>query len=151
MNGSVETKRLKFFIVCGFFLLASQMLTSCAVFRTGLESGSAYLEQPSMELVLDRLNTASSASMMVDVIFNDMAVSDTATWPRRLEKFADKDLQPVLRALALDGAYVSHGGFISPIKAHVVQAQHILYELPPDMYSSGGDFYKNGEETIING
>ncbi|MEH0022105.1 MAG: peptidoglycan-binding protein [Desulfobacter sp.] len=147
-----KRKRIKgFYTPVVILFVFSQFLISCSVVRTGMESGSALMEDPSMELVLDRMNTAGAASDLVTVVLNEMPISDTACWPRRLESFSEKDLEPLLKALSLDGVYQSHGGIVSPIKAHVVQVQNILYEVPPDMYALSGDFYTKGEATIING
>ncbi|MFW5490493.1 MAG: hypothetical protein ACNI3A_19060 [Desulfovibrio sp.] len=127
-------------------------LSGCAMSR-GLAEGTMamLMETPSMELVLDRLNTAGTAAKIAHVAFNNAAISADATWPAELEDFSKDRMTPVVRALALDGAYAAHGGIVSPIKVHVVMTQDVLYTLPPDMYSSEGTCYRPGEETILNG
>ncbi|WP_457571736.1 hypothetical protein [Desulfovulcanus sp.] len=132
-------------------LFATQFLTGCAAMRGVAEGGMAMMEEPSMELVLDRLNTAAAAADIAHTCLNEVAVSDVVTWPKELDTVQKKDVKPILNALAADGAYAAHGGFISPIKAHIALAQNVLYEIPPDLYASAGSCYENGEETIING
>ncbi len=145
-------KNTKNLILLGVLIIFTQGFYGCAALTVATEAASAgFLEQPSMELVLDRLNTASAAAELATVTFNDVPISDTSTWPKELNSMSGKDIMPVFRALALDGAYASHGGLISPVKAHVVLSQNVLYIVPPDMYSSAGSCYKKGESTIING
>lgn len=155
MNLSVvlikENKMLKKMIFACALFVSVQILSGCAAVRGVAEGGMAYLENPSMELVLDRLNTAAAASRLGDVIFGEAPISDQSTWPKAMETFSMSELQPIIRALALDGAYAAHGGKISPIKAHIVQVQHQIYKVPPDMYASARSCYQRGEETIING
>ena len=137
-----------------FFVFASFIMGGCsmksAVTSIG-EMGAAYLEKPSMELVLDRMNTAAAAARLSGKILNEIPITDTTDWPQRITGFSKDDLQPVTQALLLDGAYAAHGGVLSPTKANVVQVQNILYKLPPDLYSQSGSCYKNGEKTLING
>jgi Putative peptidoglycan binding domain len=127
------------------------LFTGCAMVRAPLEIVESMNEEPSVELVLDRMNTAAAAAQLAQSALNDVPISDSAEWPNRMESFTKKDIQPVMRSLALDGAYAAHGGVVSPIKAHVVEVQELLYELPPDMYSPAGSFYNWGESTMING
>ena len=131
--------------------IVTQLLSGCAVMRGAAEGGMAMMEEPSMELVLDRLNTAAAAADIAHTCFNEVAVSDEVTWPKDLDNIQKKDIKPILNALAADGAYAAHGGIISPIKAHIALAQNVLYEIPPDLYAPAGSCYENGEETIING
>ena len=145
-----EFKLSNLFIVV-LFLLFLNGCTGKSIITSALEGGAAYLENPSMELVLDRMNTAAAAAELSDAILNDIDISDSTDWPQRVIGFSTEDIQPTLQALALDGAYVAHGGIVSPIKANVVQVQHVLYELPPDLYSQAGTCYKKGEKTLING
>jgi hypothetical protein len=127
-------------------------LSGCAMGRNLTEGAMAHLlEGPSMELVLDRMNTAGAAAKIAHVAFNNAAISADATWPRELEDFSTERMDPIMRSLALDGAYHAHGGLVSPVKVHVVIAEDVLYSLPPDMYSPEGTCYRPGEETIING
>jgi hypothetical protein len=144
--------RIKILVLISILLIFTQVLSGCAVINIAVEGAAAgLLEEPSMELVLDRVNTAASAADIAGVAFNNVPVSDDSTWPQDLNYISGKDIVPVLRALAFDGAYAAHGGIISNVKAHVVLSQHILYSVPPDMYSSEGACYKKGEATIING
>ncbi len=143
--------RLRNFLLLGLAALVAG-LSGCAMSR-GLAEGTIamFMETPSMELVLDRLNTAGTAAKIAHVAFNNAAISADATWPADLENFSKERMDPVLRSLALDGAYAAHGGIVSPIKVHVVIAEDVLYSLPPDMYAAEGACYRPGEETIING
>ncbi len=134
-----------------FLILVGSFCSGCAVVRTTMEMGLAYVEKPSMELVLDRLNTAASAADLASVALNHVPISSESSWPRQLESFPEEQMQPISKALALDGAYSAHGGFFSPIKAHIIQTQKILYLVPPDMYAASGSCYRAGEETIIHG
>lgn len=143
--------KVRILISIVILFLITQFLFGCAVGRGILEGGAAYMENPSMELVLDRLNTAGAAAHLASTAFNNTTIGAESTWPKELESFSEKAIKPIMVALGSDGAYAAHGGLISPIKAHVVQAQQILYDLPPDMYSGAGTCYRKGEPTIING
>jgi len=132
-------------------LLCIQFYTGCAFVRAVFEGGMAYMENPSMELVLDRLNTAASVSMTAKAVLNDIPISKDSTWPEEMESFPSGQLGEITRVLSLDGAYRENGGAISPIKAHLVQVQTILYDVPPDLYAKHGACYEEGEETLING
>ena len=132
-------------------LLCIQFYTGCAFVRAVMEGGMAYMENPSMELVLDRLNTAASVSMTAKAVLNDIPISKDSTWPEEMESFPRGQLGEITRVLALDGAYRDNGGAVSPIKAHLVQVQTILYDVPPDLYAKHGACYEEGEATLING
>jgi hypothetical protein len=146
----MQLRESNLFIVV-LFLLFLNGCTGKSIITSALEGGASYLENPSMELVLDRMNTAAAAAELSDAILNEIDITDSTDWPQRVIGFSKEDIQPTLQALALDGAYVAHGGIVSPIKANVVQVQHVLYELPPDLYSQSGTCYKKGEKTLING
>jgi len=136
------------------FILASFIMGGCSMksgMTSSFEMGAAFIEKPSMELVLDRMNTAAAAARLSDKILNTIEITETTDWPQRIVGFSKEDLQPVTQALLLDGAYAAHGGILSPIKANVVQVQDILYTIPPDLYSQSGSCYRNGEKTLING
>ena len=115
------------------------------------ESAAAFVEEPSMELVLDRLNTAAAAADIAHTCFNEVPIAAESTWPKDLKTIRKEDIKAIITVLASDGAYQAHGGVVSPIKAHIAIAQNVLYELPPDLYSPVGSCYEDGEETIING
>ena len=112
-----------------------------------VDTGAAVLEMPSLELVLDRLNSSGAALKLVNVILKDMAISDTAEWPARLNDFSPENMD----YLSMDGMYASHGGQVPCAKKHVMALQELIFKLPPDMYAMSGDFYKKGESTILNG
>lgn len=143
--------KVRILISIAMLFLVTQFLFGCAVGRGILEGGAAYMEKPSMELVLDRMNTAAAATDLASTAFNKTTIGAESTWPKELESFSKESIKPIMVALGSDGAYAAHGGLISPIKAHVVQAQQILYDVPPDMYSGAGTCYKKGEPTLING
>ncbi|MBF0225868.1 MAG: hypothetical protein HQK76_10475 [Desulfobacterales bacterium] len=144
-------KKIFYSIVAAGFLFLIYGCSAKSFMLGGGEILAALQEKPSMELVLDRINTAASAMAIAEVVFNYIPISDESTWPKEINGISVNDFEPVIRALALDGAYAAHGGSISPIKAGIVQVQNILYDIPPDMYSAEGTCYKKGESTIING
>ncbi|MBF0451672.1 MAG: hypothetical protein HQK75_13275 [Candidatus Magnetomorum sp.] len=144
-------KHVKLFFYAALSLIMLQCIFGCAVGRGLLEGGLAFMEKPSVELVLDRLNTAACASKMAKSVLNDIPISDKSEWPKQMESFPKDQLTEIMRVLAIDGAYQAHGGYVSPIKGHVVQVQSILYDVPPDLYSRAGACYEEGEETFING
>lgn len=150
----MKTKKRNLLNLFICFVFASFIMGGCSMKSAGLsilEGGAAYMEKPSMELVLDRMNTAAAAARLSEEILKNIVITDTTDWPQRITGFSKDDLQPVTQALLLDGAYAAHGGLLSPVKANVVQVQNILYELPPDLYSQSGSCYKDGEKTLING
>jgi len=133
-------------------LMLLQFFTGCAIIRGGSEAALAiFLEKPSMELVLDRLNTAACSAMTAKAVINDIPISKDSKWPEQMESFPKEQLSEIIKVLGIDRAYVDNGGFVSPIKAHLVQVQTILYDVPPDLYAKNGSCYKIGEETFING
>jgi hypothetical protein len=150
-RSNLSTKTFcKNFIFIAISLILIQFFTGCAYVRGIIEGGMAYMENPSMELVLDRLNTAACVSMTAKAVLNDIPISRDSKWPEEMESFPSNQLSEIIRVLAMDRAYSDNGGKISPIKAHLVQVQTILYDVPPDLYAKQGDCYHVGEETFIN-
>jgi len=131
-------------------LMSFQFFTGCALVRGVVEGTIAIMEAPSMELVLDRLNTASCISMTAKAVVNDIPISVDSKWPEAMESFPKNQIAEIMRVLAIDRAYSDNGGAISPIKAHLVQVQSILYDVPPDLYAKHGSCYAVGEETFVN-
>ncbi len=150
----MKTKKKNLLNPFVFFVFASFIMGGCSM-KSAITSfgeiGGSVMEKPSMELVLDRMNTAAAAARLSNLILEEMHITATTDWPQRVTGFSKDDLQAMIPALALDGAYAAHGGLVSPVKANVVQVQNILYRLPPDLYSQSGSCYKNGEKTLING
>jgi hypothetical protein len=150
-KGNQSTK--SFYKNCIFITLSIiciQFFTGCAFVRGVIEGGMAYMENPSMELVLDRLNTAACVSMTAKAVLNDIPISKNSKWPEEMESFPSSQLAEITRVLAIDRAYSDNNGMISPIKAHLVQVQTILYDVPPDLYAKEGSCYDVGEEAFVN-
>jgi hypothetical protein len=150
-NGKIPIKILcDYFIFIAISLIFIQFFTGCASVRGMIEGGMAFMENPSMELVLDRLNTAACISMTAKAVLSDIPISKDSKWPEEMERFPSDQFAEIIRVLAMDRAYRDNGGQISSIKAHLVQVQTILYDVPPDLYARQGDCYEVGEETFIN-
>jgi hypothetical protein len=141
---------IKNFVYISLSFVFIQLFTGCAALRCSSELALAFFEKPSMEIVLDRLNTAACASMTAKAVLNDIPISKDSKWPEEMESFPKDQLADIVRVLALDRAYSDNGGLVSPIKAHIVQVQAILYDVPPDMYAKAGNCYDIGEQTVIN-
>jgi len=112
-------------------LAITPMLGACA---TMLEAKQAYDEQPSVEMVLDRINTAARTLELEDIILRTMPISAASTWPADANREIPKGDQSKLMNIVLTDAVFSAGFRPSAIRIKVMYEQTIFFESWPDLY-----------------
>lgn len=114
-------------------LAVTPLLGACA---TVMEGAQAYQEKPSVEMVLDRINTAARTLELEDIMLRTMPISAASTWPNNANSEVPKGDQSKLMNIVMADAIFSPGsGFRpSPIRIKVMYEQSIFFESWPDLY-----------------
>lgn len=114
-------------------MVVTPALGACA---TVMEAKQAYDEKPSMEMVLDRINTAARTLELEDIMLRTMPISAASTWPKDANHEIPKGDQSKLMGIVLSDAIFSPGSGFRPsaIRIKVMYQQTIFFESYPDMY-----------------
>ena len=117
-----------------FALLALlPFIGSCA---TALETFQATQEPPSVEMVIDRVNTAARVLELEDIMLHAMPFSAGSRWPQDCAKPIPAGDTGKLAAIAAQDALFSPGSFFKPsaIRIRTLYLQSILFTSAPDLH-----------------
>ncbi|MBI5179237.1 MAG: hypothetical protein HZA04_08270 [Nitrospinae bacterium] len=119
-----------------FVLLLTALAPALWACATALEAYQAMDEPPSVEMVLDRVNTAARALELEDIMLRSMPISAASTWPRRADAQVPQGDQGKLMSIVMEDAIFGPGsGFRpSPIRIKVMYLQTIYFETWPNLY-----------------
>ncbi len=134
------------FFVTSVFCLA---LASCA---TTTEALLAYNEPPSVEMVLERVNTAARAVELESIILNSMPISAASDWPRDISQNIPSRKRSRLMDVVAHEAIFSLGSPYSPspIKIKLLYVQSILFSSYPDAYYGRGQVEEGMSPKELN-
>lgn len=117
-----------------FVLLALLPLVgSCA---TVLETYQASQEPPSVEMVIDRVNTAARVLELEDIMLHAMPFSAGSRWPQDCDKPIPAGDTGKLAAIVAQDALFSPGSFFRPsaIRIRTLYLQTILFDSAPSLH-----------------
>ncbi len=136
---------LKFFVVSVLCLTAS----ACA---TTTEALLAYSEPPSVEMVLERVNTAARAVELESIILNSMPISAASGWPRDISQSVPSRKRSGLMDIVAKEAIFSIGSPYrpSPVKMKLLYVQSLLFSSYPDAYYRRGYMEGNLSPEEVN-
>lgn len=106
---------------------------SCA---TALEAYQATQEPPSVEMVIDRVNTASRVLELEDIMLHAMPFSAGSRWAQDCAKPIPAGDTGKLAAIAAQDALFSPGSFFRPsaIRIRTLYLQSILFDSAPNLH-----------------
>lgn len=118
------------FVACGTLLA---LASGCA---STLEMVEAAQEPPSVEMALDRINSAARVIELEEIILRAMPISAASTWPAKVDKpIPDADYGRLAGASAPEALLKSFGkAHLSPVRIKAMAVQTILFETAPDMH-----------------
>lgn len=108
-------------------------LGSCA---TALEAYQATQEPPSVEMVIDRVNTAARVLELEDIMLHAMPFSAGSRWSQDCNKPIPAGDTGKLAAIAAQDALFSPGSFFRPsaIRIRTLYLQTILFDSVPNLH-----------------
>lgn len=106
---------------------------SCA---TAMETVQAYQEPSSVEMVIDRVNTAARVLELEDIMLHAMPFSAGSRWPQDCGKPIPAGDTGKLAAIAAEDALFSPGSFFRPsaIRIRTLYLQSILFDAAPSLH-----------------
>ncbi len=106
---------------------------SCA---TVLETYQASQEPPSVEMVIDRVNTAARVFELEDIMLHAMPFSAGSRWPQDCAKPIPAGDSAQLAAIVAQDALFSPGSFFRPsaIRIRTLYLQSILFDSAPKLH-----------------
>lgn len=120
---------------CAFFALLAALpfIGSCA---TALEAYQATQEPPSVEMVIDRVNTAARVLELEDIMLHAMPFSAGSRWPQDCDKTIPAGDMGKLGAIAAQDALFSPGSVFRPsfIRIRTLYLQTILFDSAPSLH-----------------
>lgn len=121
--------RLKFFAAALLAVAAG----GCA---SALEVVQAAQEPPSVEMALDRINTAARLLELEEIMLRAMPISAASAWPEKSGKIIPgADYGRLGSAASADAIFSPNGPFRpSIVRIKVLAIQTILFESAPDLY-----------------
>ena len=116
-------------------LLAVISLTSFSC-STVLEVANAYSEPPSLEMVLERVNTSARALDLGDLILHGVPISAASTWPSQVSgNIPSGEYGKLMGSVLQEAIYNYDSGFNpSPVKIKIMYQQGLLFDEFPSMY-----------------
>lgn len=126
-------------------LLASILCFTLSACATTTEALLAYSEPPSVEMVLERINTAARAVELESIILNSMPISSASSWPHNISERIPRKKRSALMSIVAHEAIFSLGSPYrpSPIKMKLLYVQALLFSSYPDAYYRRG--YMEGD------
>ncbi len=117
-------------------LLLAALLPFAVGCATALEAYQASQEPPSVEMVIDRVNTAARTLELEDIMLHAMPFSAASAWPTQIDRQIPAGDQGKLAAIAAEDALFSPGSFFHPsfIRIKVLYLQTILFESAPNLW-----------------
>jgi hypothetical protein len=102
------------------------------------ELANAYYEPPSLEMVLERVNTSARALDLGDLILHGIPISAASTWPSEVSRsIPPGEYGKLMGIVLMEAIYNFDSGFNpSPVKIRIMYQQGLLFDDFPSMYYS---------------
>ncbi len=114
-------------------VVVAPFMLACA---SVMEAAQAYDEKPSVEMVLDRVNTAARVLDLEGIMLRTMPISAASKWPKAADSSIPAgDQSKLLGIVATDAIFAPGSGFRpSAIRLKVQYMQTIFFEKFPSLY-----------------